>query len=466
MASITLTAGIHPLRPPTCHGEPQCIQPHPWQLAILFVALGFMGLGAGGIRPCSIAFGADQFDTTTKKGREQLECFFDWWYFSFTIVLIIALTGVVYVQTNISWMIGYAIPTACFAMSLTVFVMGRHTYIYVTPQGSVFADLAKVVVAAFRKRKVNLDGEAKYSFYDPNAKDIEGNQLEMPKFDKLNRFKCLDKAAVIVDPCEELDSEGKPNNGWRLCSVQQVDNLKCLMGVVPVWISGITCFVVIDQTSTYGVLQAIQTDRSIGKHFLVPPGWMGITSMVALSIWIMIYEQIYVPVARKILKRDPRLTMRQKISIGILMSIVSMVVSGLVETKRKALALKSGSFVSPLHVTMLLPQFVFSGLTEAFAAVSIMEFFTLRLPESMRSVAGALFFLSLSVASYMSSLIVNIIHSATGGNEKLAWLGDKDLNNSKLENYYYIIASLASVNFIYFNLYAHKYVPSKSVSVA
>ncbi|KAE9601973.1 putative proton-dependent oligopeptide transporter family, major facilitator superfamily [Lupinus albus] len=95
--TLTLTAGIHNLRPSTCEDSPHCHRPQGWQLGVLFSALGLLSVGAGGIRPCNIAFGADQFDTNTEKGRVQLESFFNWWYFTFTFALVIALTGVVYI---------------------------------------------------------------------------------------------------------------------------------------------------------------------------------------------------------------------------------------------------------------------------------------------------------------------------------------------------------------------------------
>ncbi|KAL7115128.1 hypothetical protein ACP275_04G165200 [Erythranthe tilingii] len=449
MAAMTLTASISELRPPPCQEPALCMQPHKWQLALLFASLGLIAIGAGGIRPCNIAFGADQFDTNTKKGRAQLESFFNWWYFSFTIALIFALTGVVYIQTNVSWVIGYAVPTACLALSITIFLFGRHTYIYKPAHGSVFADMAKVVIASYRKRKTRLDNSC--SYYNPN------NEIDTEEACK-SKVKWLNKAAIIVHDQNELDSNGAPINSWRLCSMKQVENLKCLVGILPVWIAGIGCFLVMDQQSTFGVLQAIQMNRSIGKHFQIPPGWMGISSMIALSIWILLYEKLYIPMAKKYLKRDSRMEMEHRIAIGIVMSILCMIVAGSTETRRRTLALRNGSFESPLHVYVLLPQFALSGLTEAFAAVALMEFFTRQLPESMRSVAGSVFFLSLSVASYLSSLIVNVMHSLTAGRGKTAWLGGHDLNHNRLENYYFLIAGLGGVNLLYFLFFARKYV--------
>lgn len=465
MAAMTLTAALPLLRPPQCKDEEECIEPHGWQLAFLFISLGFISMGAGGIRPCNIAFGADQFDTNTKKGKAQLESFFNWWYFSFTIALMIALAGVVYVQTNISWTIGLAIPTACLALSITIFLIGRSTYVCRMPQGSVFLDLLKVLTAAYKKRKIVLEESdgSKAAYYEPADESDADEALDSIRDDM---WQCLNKAALITDPAE-VDAQGRAVNSWRLCSVKQVKILKSLAGILPVWIAGVGCFLVMDQQPTFGILQALQMDRSIGKNFLIPPAWMGITSMVALSIWIFIYEKAYIPLAKKFLKTDSRLTIRLRITIGIIMSILCMAAAGLSEMKRRSSALREGSVDSPIHVAALLPQFVLSGLTEAFAAVALMEYFTLKLPQTMRSVAGAIFFLSLSIGSYLSYLIVNVMHMVTGLGGRRPWIGGRDLNSNKLDRYYFCLGILGVINFFYYMFYARRFVvpPAKSVDV-
>ncbi|XP_027368829.1 protein NRT1/ PTR FAMILY 2.8 [Abrus precatorius] len=453
--TITLTAGIHRLRPQPCKDRPYCERPEGWQLAILFTGLALLSIGAGGIRPCNIAFGADQFDTKTEKGRGQLESFFNWWYFTFTIALVIALTGVVYVQTNLSWTLGFAIPTLCLAFSITIFLLGRHTYIYKKPQGSIFSDMGKVIVAAYRKRKLEPSGR---TLYNPST-TTEELTLENSRIVQTDRFICLDKAAIIADP-SELNDQGMPRNAWRLCSLQQVEHLKCLIGILPAWVTGICCFIVMDQQNTFGVLQVMQTKRSLGPHFKIPAGWMNLISMIALSLWIYIYECVYIPLVRRITKKAPRLSMKQRIRIGILLSILCMLVAAIVEKKRRDSALKHALFISPMSFALLLPQFALSGLNEAFAAVAIMEFFTLQMPESMRTVAGAVFFLSLSIANYVGSFIVNIVHKATSQGGKTPWLGGHDLNQNRLDYYYYVIAAVGGLNFVYFNFYASRFITS------
>ncbi|XP_071712519.1 protein NRT1/ PTR FAMILY 2.8 [Rutidosis leptorrhynchoides] len=455
MGMMTLTAGVPHFRPPKCSDPLNCIQPENWQLGLLFIGLGLLALGAGGLRPCGIAFGADQFDTGTPKGRKQLESFFNIWYLTFTLALIIALTVVVYIQTNISWAIGFAIPTAFLLSSVIIFLIGRRTYIIKKPEGSVFTDIFNVIVASIRKRKIPNHHTSMYTYYNPPDHNIVRTQ----------RFKCLDKAALIVDP-SELNPNGVAINKWRLCSVQQVENLKCVVGILPVWVSGMGCMLVIDQQTTFGILQALQMTRTIGPKFTIPPGWMTEIAMISLSIWIFIYEGIYIPKLMKILKRDARLTMAMRVRLGIIMSILCMVTAGFVEQKRRNSALKNDTYIAPIHVFWLVPQLVFSGLVEAFDSVAIMEFFTTQMPENMRTVAGAIFFITLSISSYLSSLIVNLIHKLTGINGRTPWLGGHDLNKNKLDYYYFIIAGFGVLNLIYFTFVGSKYVaPAKVIAV-
>jgi peptide/histidine transporter 3/4 len=134
-----------------------------------------------------------------------------------------------------------------------------------------------------------------------------------------------------------------------------------------------------------------------------------------------------------------------------------MVVAGIVEKNRRETALKQGSLLSPQSILLLLPQFSLSGLNEGFAAVAVMEYYTNHLPESMRTLAGAIFFLSFSASSYLNTVIVNVVHHVTAKLGKTPWLGGRDLNKVKLDNFYYLIAGLALLNLLYFNLFSCRY---------
>ncbi|KAI3941259.1 hypothetical protein MKX01_029833 [Papaver californicum] len=153
------------------------------QLGVLFISLGFLTIGAGGIRPCSLPFGVDQFDQTTDEGRKGINSFFNWYYFTFTLVIMIALTLVVYIQDIISWSVGLGIPTLLMMFSILLFFLGTRIYVYVPPGGSVFSGIGQVFVSAYKKRHLQLPSDdievLKEILYNPESKGIANMKLHL-----------------------------------------------------------------------------------------------------------------------------------------------------------------------------------------------------------------------------------------------------------------------------------------------
>ncbi|CAL5438363.1 unnamed protein product [Camellia sinensis] len=78
---LWFTAIFKHKRPPQCDhpNTDHCTSPKPAQLALLFSSFVLMAIGAGGIRPCSLAFGADQFNKPDNpKNTRVLQTFFNW----------------------------------------------------------------------------------------------------------------------------------------------------------------------------------------------------------------------------------------------------------------------------------------------------------------------------------------------------------------------------------------------------
>lgn len=97
----------------------------------------------------------------------------------------------------------------------------------------------------------------------------------------------------------------------------------------------------------------------------------------------------------------------------------------------------------------LIPQLAIAGLAEAFAAVGQVEFYYKQFPENMRSVAGALFFCGMAVSSYSSSFLISVVHRITRGRGGKNWLSE-DLNQGRLDCFYYLIGGIEVVNLVYF----------------
>ena len=54
-------------------------------------------------------------------------------YFFVNIGSLLAVTVIVWVQENISWAVGFAIPAAAMAMAIATFVAGSPLYTHVAP---------------------------------------------------------------------------------------------------------------------------------------------------------------------------------------------------------------------------------------------------------------------------------------------------------------------------------------------
>lgn len=154
MIGLTISAVLPQLRPPACSGNQVCEVADSGQIAILYVCLLLTSIGSGGIRPCVVSFGADQFDETDPKQKTRTWNFFNWYYFCMGVSILIAVTVIVYIQDNIGWGWGLGIPAAAMGISIVTFVIGYPLYRHMDPSGSPFTRLVQVIVAACKKRKV------------------------------------------------------------------------------------------------------------------------------------------------------------------------------------------------------------------------------------------------------------------------------------------------------------------------
>nr|CAD1841808.1 unnamed protein product [Ananas comosus var. bracteatus] len=330
MLILTLTATIRTLHPPHCDSsdtasDHHCRGPTTLQLLVLLSGFFFLVVGAGGIRPCNLAFGADQFDPRTESGRRGINSFFNWYYFTFTVAMMVSATVIIYVQSNISWSIGLAIPAALMFLSCAFFFVGTPIY---------------VVVAAIRKRRVQKppikEGEEEGAG-GRDLFDLPHRSALVTKLPYTDQFRFLDKAAIVI-PSDELKPNGEAANRWRLCTLQQVEEVKCVARIIPVWSAAIVFYVATVQQSTYTVYQALQSDRRLIGKFEIPAASFVVFSMLALTVWIPIYDRILVPLLRRLTGKDEGLTLLQRMGIGMVLAVVAMVVAALVEDRRRSYA--------------------------------------------------------------------------------------------------------------------------------
>lgn len=177
MISLTISAVVPQLRPPPCKDQEVCQDASLGQLAILYGSLLLNAIGAGGIRPCVVAFGADQFDESDSEQTTKTWSYFNWYYFVQGTAILVTVTVVVYIQDNIGWGWGLGIPTMAMFISIITFIFGYSLYRNLDPPGSPFTRLVQVCVAAFKKRKLTHNVNQLYQNDEMDAPISLGGKL-------------------------------------------------------------------------------------------------------------------------------------------------------------------------------------------------------------------------------------------------------------------------------------------------
>nr|XP_045090247.1 protein NRT1/ PTR FAMILY 2.13-like [Aegilops tauschii subsp. strangulata] len=272
-------------------------------------------------------------------------------------------------------------------------------------------------------------------------------------------LKFLNKGAILRDG--DINDDGSARNSWELCSIQQIEEVKCLIRIVPICISGIVCFVALVQQYSSASFQALTMDCNLGTHFEIPAGSVISISFIALTAFLPIYDRILVPIARRFTGVESGITLLQRQGIGLVISPISTVVAGLVEHKRRNSALSNGG-KSPMSVFWLAPQLILMGIADAFNAVGQLEFYNKQFPEHMLTLAGSLFYVTLAGAGYLSAAMTNITKKVTTRDGHRSWIAD-DINLGKLDYYFYLIALMGVLNLFYFLICSHYY-QYKSIS--
>lgn len=447
MAGVWLTAMFPQLRGEACEKfSSPCNPPNAAQLSFLLFSFALISIGAGCVRPCCLSFGIDQLKGKENPNNKRLiQSFINWYNVSISVASVVALTVIVYIQDQMGWKVGFAIPTILMVFSASAFMLGSSFYVNVKPKNSLFMGLVQVMVAAFRNRNISLSPvSTDYSYHHaPKAK------LLVPTAS----LRCLNKACVIKDPERDLNPDGSASNPWNLCAIEQVESLKAIIRVIPMWSSGIMLMVSLYQNS-FSTLQAKTMNRHIIGRFEFPAASMGVIMLLSLGIWLGFYDRVLIPILAKHTGNPRGISPVSRIAISLGLSVVAMVISALVEGQRRKMVIGMGLEDHPYaSITMsamwLAPSYLLMGIAEGISATAQVEFFYAQLPKSMASIAIAIYTIEQAAASSIGAVFVNVVNEVTGGGGKISWL-DSNINKGHVDYYYWLIAFIGFLNLFYF----------------
>nr|GMC70608.1 protein NRT1/ PTR FAMILY 6.4-like [Ipomoea batatas] len=445
---LTLATSIRSMVPPRCDVRKghDCIEASGRQLALLYIALYTIALGGGGIKSNVSGFGSDQFDASNPKENKAMIYFFNRFYFCISLGSLFAVTVLVYIQDNVGRGWGYGISAATMVIGVAILLAGTPMYRFKNPQGSPLTVIWRVLFLAWKRR--NLDYPSDPTFL---------NEFHTSKIPHTPSFRCLDKAAVLD---EYAAAEGNRNNPWIVSTMAQVEEVKMVFKLIPIWSTCILFWTVYSQMNTFTIEQATFMNREMGT-FEIPAGSFSFFLFITILLFTSINERVTVPFARKFTHTVQGISSLQRVGVGLCLSIAGMIASALVEKHRRGNAVHHGFRISAFW---LVPQFFIVGAGEAFAYVGQLEFFIREAPEGMKSMSTGLFLSTLSMGYFISSLLVTIVEKASKGK----WL-KSNLNRAKLDNFYWMLAVLGVINFLVFLLFAsrHQYkMQPRSISEA
>ncbi|KAL3829086.1 hypothetical protein ACJIZ3_017888 [Penstemon smallii] len=449
MTLLTLSASVPGLRP-TCYEKDVCHATH-IQTAVCFVSLYVVAFATGGIKPCVSSYGADQFDDDDKIENVQKNSFFNWFYLTINVGALISFSVLVWIKVNIGWGLGFGITAVAMAIAVAFFFSGTRFYRYQKPAGSPLTSIFQVLVASLRKYwvAVPIDKTLLYSSSDTESEALVGSR----RLGHTNEFRFLDKAAVEI----QSDHSKGSIDPWRLCTVTQVEELKSIIRLIPVWATCIIFSSVYAQMGNLFVLQGEQMNTRLGNsNFKIPEASLSIFDTLSVIFWVPVYDRIIIPVTRKYTGHKNGLTQLQRIGTGLFISTFAMISAAILEISRLKIVRRNKSYdtkEAPISIFWQVPQYFIIGCAEVFTSIGQLEFFYERAPGSMKSLCTALSLTTAALGNYLSSFLVTIVSDISTRNGDTGWIPD-NLNYGHLHYFFWLLAVMSVLNLLAFMLLA------------
>ncbi|KAM0941197.1 putative ABC-type nitrate transporter [Dioscorea sansibarensis] len=332
-------------------------------------------------------------------------------------------------KDNVGWGWGFGISGALIVASLVLFISGRSLYLrQKPPQGSPFSAFWQAMLLSVRKKKM--------------AKLDEGD-------DDFCYYSTIDVAAYSLQD-EIIDDVPSSSSPIQSTNQHHLQDLKTATKILPIFFSSVPAGTSVSMQATLTILQALVMDCHIGHSFRIPPASMLLFNLSSTALFICIFDRVVFPLWRRLTNHTP--TPLQRIGLGYIVCTIAMALSAQVEhTRLETLSDK------PMSVLWLVPPLLLMGLGDALHYPGSMTLYYQEFPASMRSVATGIVSLCSGLGFYLSTAVIGIVRKFTN------WLQD-DINQSRVDKVYWMIAMIGLLNFGYFLLCVRMF--KKGTSVA
>ncbi|XP_027714650.1 solute carrier family 15 member 3 [Vombatus ursinus] len=419
--------------------------PSPYCAPTMYGGLLLLALGISSVKANLTSFGADQ---VMDLGRDATRRFFNWFYWSINLGAVLSLFLVAFIQQNISFLVGYIIPVACVGLALSVFVCAGPIFITKPPTGSQVSSMLKLAIQRCCPRCCHC--------------------LVRPSQDELPGRRSL----------------------WGTSHHEDVTNFRVLVRVLPVMLTLVPYWMVYFQMQSTYVLQGLhlqiphifQTHLDNGSgssssklsqdssSYRFPGAWLLLANVVVVLILVPLKDHVLDPFLQR---RKLLPSLLKKMALGMFFGFTSVIVAGVLETKRlqyihhnETVTQHIGQdvyFAAPMYIWWQIPQYLLIGISEIFASIPGLEFAYSEAPRSMQGAIMGIFYFLSGVGSILGSGLVALLSLPEGG-----WLHCPtdygNINNCRLDLYFFLLAGIQAVTALLFLWIANQYERSAPAS--
>lgn len=289
------------------------------EVGIFYFSIYLVALGNGGYQPNIATFGSDQFDEENPEESYSKVAFFSYFYLSLNLGQLVSNTFISYLQNEGFWMLGFWLSSGSALLALIIYLAGTPRYRYFPSLGNPLSRVGQVVVAASRKSMLKLQpgGEGLYE---------RDNGVFSRRVLHTDGFRFFDRAAA---PALNSDDE-EIDNPWRLCTVTQVEEVKCVLRLLLLWLCTILYSVIFTQMASLFVVQGAAMKLSV-SNFSIPPSSMSVFDVLSVACFILLNKRLLNPLVRRLRKDGSGMTELQRMGVGLAISIAATLTAGTVE---------------------------------------------------------------------------------------------------------------------------------------